>query len=36
MLGTSVGDSVWTAILWSVGAIAVLGPLATNRYRKAA
>ncbi len=36
MLGTPVGDSVWTSILWSVGAIAVLGPLATARYRKAA
>jgi len=36
MLGTPVGDSVWTSIAWSLGAIAVLGPLATARYRRAA
>ena len=36
MLGTPTGSSVWVALAWSVGAILVLGPLATSRYRKAA
>ncbi len=34
MLGTPVGSSVWIALLWAVGAIAVLSPLATARYRR--
>jgi ABC-2 type transport system permease protein/oleandomycin transport system permease protein len=36
MLGTPVGNSVWVTIAWSIGAIAILGPLATARYRKVA
>ena len=36
MLGTPTGNSVWIALAWAVGAILVLGPLATSRYRKAA
>jgi len=36
MLGTPTGGSVWIALAWSVGAILVLGPLATSRYRKVA
>jgi ABC-2 type transport system permease protein/oleandomycin transport system permease protein len=36
MLGQPVGNSAWVALAWSVGAILVLGPLATSRYRKAA
>jgi ABC-2 type transport system permease protein/oleandomycin transport system permease protein len=30
------GNSVWIAIVWSVGLIAVLGPLATAKYKKVA
>jgi ABC-2 type transport system permease protein/oleandomycin transport system permease protein len=36
MLGTPTSDSVWIALAWSVGAIMILGPLATSRYRKVA
>jgi len=32
----SAGNSVWVAILWSVGLIAILGPLATAKYKKVA
>jgi ABC-2 type transport system permease protein/oleandomycin transport system permease protein len=30
------GNSVWISILWSVGLIAVLGPLAVSKYKKVA
>jgi ABC-2 type transport system permease protein/oleandomycin transport system permease protein len=36
MLGTPPGDSVWVSLLWSVGLIAVLAPLAVNQFRKVA
>ena len=36
MLGTPHGNSTWLTLAWSIGAILVLGPLATARYRKAA
>jgi ABC transporter DrrB family efflux protein len=36
MLGKPVGDSVWVSLIWSIGLIAVLAPLAVNRFRKAA
>lgn len=36
MLGTPTGNSVWLTIVWGVGALAVLAPLATMRYRRAA
>jgi ABC-2 type transport system permease protein/oleandomycin transport system permease protein len=36
MLGTPVGNSVWVALIWSVGLIAVLAPLAVNQFRKVA
>ena len=35
MLGAPVGSSVWISMLWALGAIAVLSPLATMRYRRA-
>ena len=34
MLGHPHGNSTWITMLWSIGAIAVLGPLATRRYRR--
>jgi hypothetical protein len=34
MLGHPHGNSTWITMLWSLGAIAVLGPLATRRYRR--
>jgi ABC transporter DrrB family efflux protein len=36
MSGTPVGDSVWVSLIWSVGLIAVLAPLAVNQFRKVA
>ena len=36
MDGTAVGDSVWVSLLWAIGLIAVLAPLAVNRFRKVA
>ena len=32
----SPGNSIWAAVLWSVGLIAILGPLATAKYKKVA
>lgn len=36
MLGTPHGNSTWIALLWAAGALAVLAPLATMRYRRVA
>ena len=36
MLNGTGGNSSWITLIWSVGAILVLGPLATARYRRAA
>jgi ABC-2 type transport system permease protein/oleandomycin transport system permease protein len=36
MLGHPVGSSVWISLVWSLGAILVLAPLATARFRRAA
>lgn len=36
MLGKPHQNSTWITLIWAVGAIAVLGPLATRRYRRAA
>jgi ABC transporter DrrB family efflux protein len=36
MLGTPYGSAVWLTLLWGVGILAVLTPLATSRYRRAA
>lgn len=36
MTGTPAGDSVWVSLLWSVGLVAVLAPLAVNQFRKIA
>lgn len=36
MLGSPHGASTWIAIAWAIGAVAVLAPLAVNRYRKVA
>ncbi len=36
MLGTPVGNSVWLTLIWGTGALIVLAPLATMRYRRAA
>jgi ABC-2 type transport system permease protein/oleandomycin transport system permease protein len=35
-LGAPAGDSVWGAVAWSVGILAVFAPLAVARYRRAA
>ena len=35
-LGTPAGNSIWLALAWSVGLIAVFGPLAVRRYRRVA
>jgi ABC transporter DrrB family efflux protein len=32
----SAGNSIWIAIVWSIGLIAILGPLATAKYKKVA
>jgi len=34
MLGTPVGNSVWLTLLWGLGALVVLTPLATRRYSR--
>jgi len=34
MLGQPVGNTVWVSLLWSIGLIAVLAPLAVNQFRK--
>ena len=34
-LGAPAGNSVWGAVAWSVGIIAVVAPLAVSRYRRA-
>lgn len=36
MLGTPVGNSVWVSLLWALGALLFLAPLAVNKFRKAA
>jgi len=36
MLGLPTGSSVWISLVWSIGLLAVLAPLAVNRFRKAA
>lgn len=36
MLGVSPGNSVWVSLAWAIGAIAILGPLATAKYKKVA
>lgn len=36
MLGYPTGDSVWVSLLWSLGIISVLAPLAVNQFRKVA
>jgi ABC-2 type transport system permease protein/oleandomycin transport system permease protein len=36
MLGVPHGNSTWISLLWSAGALAVLAPLATRRYRRVA
>ena len=36
MLGQPVGNHAWLTLAWSVGLIAILAPLATMRYRRAA
>src|ERR1017187_1743740 len=36
MLGAPHGDSTWITLAWSIGAIAILAPLATVQYRKVA
>ncbi|MHB8334957.1 MAG: ABC transporter permease [Acidimicrobiales bacterium] len=36
MLGTPTGNSVWLTLIWGTGALLVLAPLATMRYRRAA
>jgi ABC-2 type transport system permease protein/oleandomycin transport system permease protein len=35
-LGTPAGNSIWLAVVWSLGLIAVFAPLAVRRYRRAA
>ena len=36
MLGAPTGNSVWLTLIWGTGALLVLAPLATMRYRRAA
>lgn len=36
MLGSPHGDATWITLAWSIGAIAILAPLATAQYRKVA
>jgi len=36
MLGSPHGASTWITLAWSIGAIAILAPLATAQYRKVA
>jgi ABC-2 type transport system permease protein/oleandomycin transport system permease protein len=35
-LGAPAGNSVWAAVVWSIVIVAVFGPLAVARYRRAA
>jgi ABC-2 type transport system permease protein/oleandomycin transport system permease protein len=35
-LGTPAGNSIWLAVVWSLGLIAVFAPLAVSRYRRVA
>jgi ABC transporter DrrB family efflux protein len=35
-VGAPAGDSVWGAVAWSLGILAVFAPLAVRRYRRAA
>ncbi len=35
-LGAPAGNSVWGAVVWSLAIVAVFGPLAVARYRRAA
>jgi ABC transporter DrrB family efflux protein len=34
-LGTPAGSDIWAAVVWSVGIVAVFGPLSVWRYRRA-
>jgi ABC-type uncharacterized transport system permease subunit len=34
-LGAPAGNSVWGAVAWSIGLIAVFAPLSVARYRRA-
>src|SRR5664280_3288053 len=36
MSGTPVGNHVWVSLLWAIGMVAVLAPLAVNQFRKVA
>ncbi|MGD0853777.1 MAG: ABC transporter permease [Acidimicrobiales bacterium] len=36
MTGTPAGNSIWVSLLWAIGLIAVLAPLAVNQFRKIA
>jgi ABC transporter DrrB family efflux protein len=36
MLGLPVGNAVWLTLVWGLGIMGVLTPLATSRYRRAA
>ena len=36
MLGTPHGNATWLSLIWAVGALALLAPLAVSRFRKAA
>jgi len=36
MTGTPAGDSIWVSLIWSIGLVAVLAPLAVNQFRKIA
>jgi ABC-type multidrug transport system permease subunit len=36
MLGKAHGQSVWISLLWAAGLVALLAPLAVNRFRRAA
>ena len=36
MTGTPAGNSIWVSLLWSIGLVAVLAPLAVNQFRKIA
>jgi ABC-type polysaccharide/polyol phosphate export permease len=34
-LGAPAGNSIWGAVVWSLGLIAVFAPLCVSRYRRA-
>lgn len=36
MTATPVGNSIWVTLIWSIGLIAILAPLATTKYKKVA